>query len=65
MNLFYGLYYTMTGLHGLHVLVGIIILCIMYIFVSKEGINKRIKIRLKNLADSFLVFFNVFSLMEV
>jgi cytochrome c oxidase subunit 3 len=31
--LFYGLYYFMTGLHGFHVLVGIILLSIMLVFI--------------------------------
>lgn len=46
--LFYGLYYTMTGLHGLHVLVGIIILSIMYVFVANKRINKTDFVKLEN-----------------
>jgi len=38
--LFYGLYYVMTGLHGLHVLVGICILCGMLIFIAKDKLNQ-------------------------
>ncbi len=34
-NLFFGLYYTMTGLHGLHVLVGVGVLLVMLIFLMK------------------------------
>ncbi len=37
--LFYGLYYVMTGLHGLHVLIGIILLSIMLYLVVKEKIT--------------------------
>ena len=35
-NIFYGLYYGMTGLHGLHVIVGVIILSIMLYQVLKK-----------------------------
>ena len=38
--LFYGLYYVMTGLHGLHVLVGICIFLVMLIFIMKDRINR-------------------------
>ena len=33
-NVFYGLYYLMTGLHGLHIIIGIIILAVMFFLVS-------------------------------
>lgn len=35
--LFYGLYYTMTGLHGLHVLVGMIIMVFLIYFIAKKS----------------------------
>jgi len=38
--LFFGLYYVMTGLHGLHVLVGIFVLLIMLIFLGRDRIHK-------------------------
>jgi cytochrome c oxidase subunit 3 len=38
--LFYGLYYVMTGLHGLHVLVGLGVLSVMLVFLLKEKINQ-------------------------
>ena len=38
--LFYGLYYVMTGLHGLHVLVGICIFLVMLIFIMKDRFNQ-------------------------
>lgn len=44
--LFFNLYYVMTGLHGLHVLVGIVVLSIMLIFVAKS--NQSSVIRLEN-----------------
>jgi cytochrome c oxidase subunit 3 len=37
--LFYGLYYSMTGLHGLHVLVGIGLLSVMFFYVLKRRID--------------------------
>jgi len=37
--LFFGLYYVMTGLHGLHVLVGVCVLLVMLILASKEKIR--------------------------
>jgi cytochrome c oxidase subunit 3 len=39
-NLFYGLYFVMTGLHGLHVLIGMIVLSILFIFVAKNPYEK-------------------------
>ncbi len=38
-KIFYGLYYGMTGLHGLHVLAGIIALSIILDFVRREKIT--------------------------
>ena len=37
--LFFGLYYVMTGLHGLHVLVGVCVLFVMLMLLLKEKIN--------------------------
>ncbi|HXW68961.1 MAG TPA: cytochrome c oxidase subunit 3, partial [Dissulfurispiraceae bacterium] len=37
--LFYSLYYVMTGIHGLHVLVGIGVISTMLVFTLKEKIN--------------------------
>jgi len=37
--LFFGLYYVMTGLHGLHVLVGVGVLSVMMRFVLREKIR--------------------------
>lgn len=36
--LFYGLYYTITGIHGLHVLIGVVLLSVMLILIIKEKI---------------------------
>jgi cytochrome c oxidase subunit 3 len=46
--LFYGLYYSMTGLHGLHVLVGLGVLCVMGILIAKQKINRANVIPLEN-----------------
>jgi cytochrome c oxidase subunit 3 len=35
-NIFYSLYYLMTGLHGLHIVIGLIILAVMLILVLKK-----------------------------
>jgi cytochrome c oxidase subunit 3 len=46
--LFYGLYYSMTGLHGLHVLVGIFVLSAMLFLMMKGKINENRFIPLEN-----------------
>jgi cytochrome c oxidase subunit 3 len=46
--LFYGLYYVMTGLHGLHVLVGVCVLCGMLMFIAKDRINQMRFVPLEN-----------------
>ncbi len=38
-QIFFGLYYSMTGLHGLHVIAGIIVLSTMLIFLAREKIS--------------------------
>jgi cytochrome c oxidase subunit 3 len=38
--LFFGLYYVMTGLHGLHVFVGICVLSVMLILMAKDRLNQ-------------------------
>ena len=38
-QIFFGLYYSMTGLHGLHVFAGVILLSIMLVFVMKRKIS--------------------------
>jgi cytochrome c oxidase subunit III len=39
-QVFFGLYFTMTGLHGLHVLAGISVLAWLYLLVSKGRITQ-------------------------
>jgi cytochrome c oxidase subunit 3 len=46
--LFYGLYYMMTGLHGLHVLAGIILLSVILVLVVREKIHRSDFIKLEN-----------------
>jgi cytochrome c oxidase subunit 3 len=47
--LFYGLYYSMTGLHGIHVLVGMILIGIMAVFTKKDLITQNNFVRLENI----------------
>lgn len=47
--LFYGLYYSMTGLHGIHVLVGMVLIGIMAVFTKKDLISKNNFVRLENI----------------
>ncbi len=45
--IFFGLYYVMTGLHGLHVLVGMILILVMTNFTSKNIINHENYVKLE------------------
>lgn len=46
--LFFGLYYSMTGLHGLHVLVGILVLSVMLVLMMRGKINEHRSVPLEN-----------------
>jgi len=46
--LFFGLYYIMTGLHGLHVLVGVCVFSVMLVLFVKDKLNQRRFIPLEN-----------------
>ena len=46
--LFFGLYYVMTGLHGLHVLVGCVVIAFMMRFTMRQTINRDHVARLEN-----------------
>jgi len=46
--LYFGLYYVMTGLHGLHVLAGIIVISFMMYYTATGKINKNYPVRLEN-----------------
>ena len=39
-QIFYGLYYTMTGFHALHVIVGSILIVVAIFFVAKDRVHK-------------------------
>ena len=45
--LYFGLYYVMTGLHALHVIIGMMVLAVMLVFVSKGKINQHSFVRLE------------------
>ena len=51
-NLFYGLYFVMTGLHGLHVIVGMIVLFVLFTFIMKNPYEK-VFLRSHSLAHIF------------
>ncbi len=46
--LFYGLYYIMTGLHGLHVIIGLVFLSIVMVFIMTGSVNKDSYVKLEN-----------------
>lgn len=46
--IFFGLYYVMTGIHGLHVLVGVCAISFMLFFTIKERINSEDFVKLEN-----------------
>lgn len=45
---FFGLYYVMTGLHGLHVMIGIVLIAVMMRFTSKGIINSDSYVKLES-----------------
>lgn len=45
---FYGLYYTTTGLHGLHVVIGIVILLFILVFIIRDKITHNDFVKLEN-----------------
>jgi cytochrome c oxidase subunit III len=46
--IFFGMYFSMTGLHGIHVVVGIIVLTFMLVFVLRNKITPEKNILLEN-----------------
>lgn len=46
--MFYGLYYVMTGLHGIHVIIGIVIIMFSMVFVVKNKITQDENVILEN-----------------
>ena len=47
-TIFYGLYYTITGLHGLHVLIGVVLLTVCATLVQRGRISQEKDIVLEN-----------------
>jgi cytochrome c oxidase subunit III len=47
-QIFFGLYYSMTGLHGLHVLAGIVLMLIMLVFIARRKISAEEWYKLEN-----------------
>jgi cytochrome c oxidase subunit 3 len=47
-QIFFGLYYSMTGLHGLHVFAGIILLSVMFVLIVRNQVNSKEFNRLEN-----------------
>lgn len=45
--LFFGLYYVMTGLHGLHVIIGVVLIGVMTAFTAKGIIHKTSFVKLE------------------
>ena len=46
--LFFGLYYVMTGIHGLHVLIGICVIAFMVVLTRRKKITRQNPIKLEN-----------------
>jgi cytochrome c oxidase subunit 3 len=46
--IFFSLYYVMTGLHGLHVLIGVCVISGMTVFTAKEIIDRNDFVKLEN-----------------
>jgi cytochrome c oxidase subunit 3 len=46
--LFFGLYFVMTGLHALHVVIGMVILAFMFVFILKKSVTPDNNIKLEN-----------------
>ena len=46
--IFFSLYYVMTGLHGLHVLVGVCVISGMLVFTARDVINRGDFVKLEN-----------------
>ena len=48
LTIFYGLYYTITGLHGLHVIIGLVLLSVCATLIWRGRINQEKDIVLEN-----------------
>jgi cytochrome c oxidase subunit 3 len=49
VQVFYGLYFTMTGLHALHVIIGAIAILFGVVFISQDKIHKKRLVLLENI----------------
>ncbi|MDC0357780.1 cytochrome c oxidase subunit 3 family protein [Oligoflexia bacterium] len=47
-QIFYGLYFIMTGLHGLHVVAGVVLLSVMLLFLARDKITSERFVMLEN-----------------
>ena len=47
-NIFFGLYYTITGLHGLHVIIGMVLLAISLVLVIRDRVTEHRYAMLEN-----------------
>jgi cytochrome c oxidase subunit 3 len=45
--LYFGLYFVMTGLHGLHVIIGAVVLAVMMVFIAKGTVTMHSFVRLE------------------
>ena len=45
--LYFGLYYVMTGLHAIHVIIGMVVLGFMLVFIAKGSINRESFVKLE------------------
>lgn len=69
--LYFGLYYVMTGLHALHVIIGMVVLAVMFVFIANGKINQHTFVRLEagglywHLVDIIWIFlFPLFYLIQ-
>lgn len=69
--LFFGLYYTMTGLHALHIIIGMIFLAFILVFIIRDKITFDNNVKLENaglywhLVDAIWIFlFPLFYLIK-
>ncbi len=47
-TLYFGLYYVMTGIHGLHVLIGMSIICFTFVMTARNRVSNADYIKLEN-----------------
>lgn len=45
--LYFGLYFVMTGLHALHVIIGVVVLSVIMIFIKRGSVNQHSYVRLE------------------